>query len=273
MLRKHIFIGAHARSGSTYLCNTLSLFDNLKVYLELFHYDLRSIESYLGAERKEVKALIESLAGHSPLRSDYIAWADEYISYLREKHHQFNVAFKVFPGHLPLDQLRILLDKSLVVILLRRNLLHSYISTAIANRLKIYSRFDTSNEFIVFSKNEFIAHVRDIHLYYRYIDNFATNNNIPLVYIDYEDVCMSADPCDFIKNKLQSAIGDLRQSTQAVTLIEKQDRRLIASDKVINKDEMISFLRTYELDFLDDGSLNCPYDVFLQLLESIYAYQ
>lgn len=71
-MSKHIFIAAHARSGSTYLCQILSLFDDLKVYYELFHYNLASIENYWADEYGKVSSFLEGKIGRPALRNDYV---------------------------------------------------------------------------------------------------------------------------------------------------------------------------------------------------------
>lgn len=268
-MRRQIVIVEHARSGSTYFCRLLSAFKNIESYHEIFHFDLNMIRNYLGKVFIELTNYLEQITGKSITRDDLVLFADEYLDFLHRKNLGKIVSFKVFPGHLPLKTLEEIISTSSLVIILRRNLLHSFISNKIAEKIKIYALKDTSYEKILFSPKDFIEHSKTVIYYYKHVQNFTLIHNIPILFFDYEELTALQDPLSYIKEKLEPIFGKLEISDKFEIIVTKQDKRRFAHEKVINQDEMKSFLRGYNLEHLDDSKFYCNYEELEFLLNII----
>ncbi len=143
---KKVIIVSHPRSGSSYVNRLLGNFDKINIVMEPFHqYEdvakahIRSTLSNKYSDFiSQVKLLDSSLYEYAHNKPK------EFIELVGSYTEGEYLALKIFPDHLPDEQLEELLASSSVVIFLRRNPLHSYISSRIADKLEIWGGKDTS---------------------------------------------------------------------------------------------------------------------------------
>lgn len=264
-MNKHIFIGAHARSGSTLLCQLLSHFHDLKVFYELFHFELDSIKGCLEEDYDGVTNHIQGVIGRVPVRNDFVFKSQEYVDFLKRKYNSQVLTFKVFPEHLPSPQLEMMLEDSKFVILLKRNVLHSYISTQIANRINSFLLVDTSVEQVCFDKLAFMKHTKLVVDYFMKIESYSKARGIPLLCIDYEYLVAADDKITFIKNLIDPFLNTTTCSQDDKVKVQLQDKRILASNKVSNPEELLAFLWEMKLVGLNDISTRSDYSFLFDL--------
>ena len=121
-----LLIAAHPRSGSTYLCRILGQFEQTEVFLEIFHTNPDVMKQHLkGAYPKVIQKL--GLSGNDEfIRNEIISRNCQYTKILSSLYPYKTLVYKLFPGHLPPKHMQEQIKNSRFVLLLKRNLLHSY---------------------------------------------------------------------------------------------------------------------------------------------------
>jgi LPS sulfotransferase NodH len=265
MSRKFTII-AHARSGSTLLCRKLAELTEGRVFLEIFHHNLKAVRNHLGEDADTVcthflplqdDALRDHLATH-PLK---------LLDYLASLHPEKDLFFKIFPGHLQPPALNKVLGQSDGVIFLQRNLLHSFISSRIARRIQKWTTVDTSDQRITFEAQDFLQHLRQTTGFYTRAQNIAAKHGTPCVEITYEALARatSGDP------ELRAVLDTLSiphggGDAPSDTKLRRQDSRPLASDKVDNPAEMLHFLEGLGLEQANDGLVSLALGDFTNAL-------
>ncbi len=258
---KMIFIAAHPRSGSSYFCRLLGDVLGTQVYLEIFHPQHSVIVQHLRGKYPEIAEKLQLPTNELQARHHLTHRNREYLLALQQLNPDKTLAFKVFPGHLGKQALEQVLGRSQEIVILRRNLLHSYLSDVIAGRLQKWANADTSAEKVVFSSQNYAAHVDRTLRYYEDVAAFANSNKISLKLIDYEAIIAADNPAGLVARTLDlpSPVKDKKQPDT------RQDKRSIASEKVINAAEMLDFLESQGLALLDDSRENCSDDGYKKL--------
>ena len=108
---KYLFIAGHARSGSTYFCSLMSNIFGLRVFKELFHFNLDVIKKHLEGLYPIVKHQMNLPDDDNLARAELVKRHREYLSVLQERNPNQTIVFKVFPDHLPLPKLSEVLEK------------------------------------------------------------------------------------------------------------------------------------------------------------------
>ena len=252
-MAKTIFIAAHPRSGSTYFCRLLGDVLGTQVYLEIFHQQHSVIVQHLRGRYPAIAEKLQLPSDEVQARHQLIRRNSEYLTALQQFNPNNVLAFKVFPGHLGPQLLEQVLDQSQQIVVLRRNLLHSYISDVIAGHLQKWANTDTTAEKVEFSSPGFLAHVQRTNRYYEDVIAFAKGNSISLKTMNYEEIIAAENPADFLARTLDLPVP-VNSKKQPDT---RQDKRSIASDKVTNATEMLNFLECQGLALLNDSGRNC----------------
>jgi len=252
-----IFIAAHARSGSTFLCRLMEKIKEVRVYLEIFHYHYDIIDYHLQGDLSVISEKMSLPADKKKARSELVFRYLEFVGLLEQINPGKVIAFKVFPKHLPDKVLADFVRENRFIVLLRRNLLHSYISDVISVKIQEWGTVDTSQEKIEFSPTDFAAHVRGVMNYYRKINLLSEKSRQKLVTLDYETLTTSIDPVQLISSMLSDCLGFGVETNTGTVEISRQDKRTRASDKVLNVGEMTDYLERFGLSILDDGLVNC----------------
>ncbi len=258
----YIFIGAHARSGSTFLCKLLNQINEIKVYYEIFHFHQSVIEQHLFGDYQEIASQLSLPEDPGKARSELVLRHQEFLEILSRLNKDKPLAFKVFPNHIPDKHLSEIIEKSTMVILLRRNLLHSYISDVISMKTNKWGGVDTSLEKALFSQNDFHRHIKKILISQRKLTRLAEKATKPILTLNYENLIQKPEPLNQIMPMLSEKVGIQLSVSIDKLRIQKQDSRKLASEKVSNPSEMLSFLRKVGLDALDNGQLNIPDDCY-----------
>lgn len=262
-MQPSIFIAGFPRSGSTFLCSLLRGFDGLRVYQEIFHFDIKVIEDHLFGDFPEIERRYAEAGAGDDIRSALVKNPSTYIAHLEAINPSKSLALKVFPDHLDEKALMSAMGAFDQVVLLRRNLLHSFISLEIAQRSGQWHGAQTKGQKIYFDARYFYRYVNRISTFWGQIKRIADQLKIPVVELDYEALVALENPYDMIAEQLhlQSAPGQTGQITR------KQDSRRLASDKIYNYSSFIGFLKRHRLDLFNDAGAAVPAQVWEGFLQ------
>lgn len=261
---------AHARSGSTLLCNEVKKHASGAVLLEIFHQLPDVIERHLGRFSSDVFA---TLGVDKTTVRDYVVNNQlEYLEAIQGVTGRDEIIFKIFPFHLPRERIRPVLANAAGVIILRRNLLHSYISNKIASSSGRYVRSSTSKAKVAFDPGDFSTYVRSMYGFRRravaYLE--ARGDGVRHRMVDYESL---VDPQMRERAVAEGLayVGAGVGATEPARPMVKQDSRRLASDKVENPQEMTEVLDYLGLAGADDGAFSPSEDDYRQALERAEA--
>lgn len=252
MSRTFILI-AHARTGSTFICQKLGDLAEADVYFELFHNDLEQTRRFLGDNADAVWEKFEPLAGGN-LRGYLAAHPLELLDFLDQRITQRDRIFKLFPNHLNSDNVQAVLEQSAGVMMLHRNLLHSFLSHEIAMQTQKWVNDNTSDQKVTFDPKRFAGYIRFITAFYNRVGMILEAKNIPHTDILYEDVITRPDLFEDTLAAALTEVGATLASTRTEgATLRRQDNRPLASAKVSNPDEMLGFLKALGLETANDG--------------------
>lgn len=261
---------AHARSGSTLLCRKLDERADGRVYLELFHRNLKTIFNHLTDSGAAVRDRFAPLDGPE-LRDHLASHPMDLLHLLSKLNGGRDIYFKVFPGHLARPQLREVLANSAGVILLHRNLLHSFLSNEIAQARRSWDNGDTSEEVVEFDPKRFAGNVRTVLSFYDEVEDLLAETGTPRTDILYETIA-DPDRADAAVTKALEAVGvTSAKQPPPKGKLNRQDTRRLASDKVSNPDEMLAMLDAIGLAEANDGDTPVGKPAFAAALRALRA--
>jgi len=264
-MKKPVLVVAHARSGSTFLCQLLAAFTGVRSYLELFHADPARLTAFLGPDLAHVRQRLGLDDDPTRMQRGIINRPDLLVDCLASLHPDATVSLKIFPPHLDARQLALLIPRCQGLIMLRRNLLHTYISRNIALATGAWSGIDTSKYAIRFTTEHFERHAAWVARFYAAADSIARSHGIPVTWLDYSALCAAGDPEPVVRHALEAAgvvdAGTFRPGQISIT---RQDERRSALDKVVNPDELKNYATARGLSSLldSDGDGAILYDRF-----------
>lgn len=259
-MKKSLLMVSHPRSGSTFLMRSLQNKYNVRALYEIFHtYEnivLQHIEQGLGEVQK--KALEDNVLMSYDGVQDFsrkkpILYLDTIKIFLEQEH----LLYKIFPGHIKTEKnLEDLVLDSSAIVFLRRNVLHSYISNKVAEKVGTYANVDTSDIKIEFVKSEFVYWNNHIQDFFNKVEGIVASKNLSCCYLNYEEVVKNSDAYNLTMENIASHFGSIERFDKVSKLdLKKQDARLLAQHKVSNPESMLKQLSDMKLDYLD-SSLN-----------------
>lgn len=253
MKRKFIII-AHARSGSTLLCQKLDAVTDARVYLEIFHQNMQVIEHHLGSSKHEVLHRYRPLEGQE-LRQKLTEEPLSLLDYLAELNPDQDIFCKIFPDHLKVEKLRQVIGESSGIISLQRNLLHSHLSNQIAQATNRWTNVDTSQHLVEFVPKDFIRHINHVAGFYEHAEACARKAGIPFIELAYETVASEGHSQPTLQ-KVLDKLGISKQYTaDPESPLKRQDKRKLASDKVSNPEMLLQALQELRLAEINDGQI------------------
>jgi hypothetical protein len=241
----------------------LHVFSELKVYFEIFNSDINVIKSHLHGDYDVVDKFFNSSA-EGITRNVIVDNAAQYLQVLAKHNIDKRLVYKVLPGHLTQEQLKIGIASSEVIIIWHRNLLHSFISDCIATEMQRWASVDTSERKICFSEESFVHHVKRVVSFYDQVRMFA--NNITIIEVNYEKVISAVSPIVEVHKAFESINLKFDIDENKAKNFKLQDNRVMAEDKVSNPEELLRFLSVNNLEMLNDGENQLPEDIYSPLL-------
>jgi LPS sulfotransferase NodH len=252
-MSNHLLIAAHPRSGSTYLCHLLGQFEQTEVLLEIFHTNPNVIKQHLKEAYPKVIQKLGLSGSDESIRNEIISKNCQYTKILSSFYPSKTLVYKLFPGHLPPTYMQEQIKNSRFVLLLKRNLLHSYISDDIATTTQKWAWADTTSILATFSQEKFIQHVFRTRHFYTNIENIAKKQGKKIVVINYEGLIKSKTPYQYLSDLLAGSLKLNLPATTNTFSNTLQDRREMAKAKVENPIAMEVFLNSVGLSTLDNG--------------------
>lgn len=251
-------ITAHPRSGSFYLMHRLRRFHPLHAYSEIFHFHDDVISRALGDHAKEVfesLGLSLPVVGQDVLRNLVTTRVEDYLGAISSANPDTIPAFKIFPYHLDVSGLEIVIRRSSGILLLTRNLIHAHISREIALSTNTYKQVDTSHMKIEFRVTDFMEFVRISVEHYDCAIKLAEQRKTPIGLIAYEDMMAANSNDDFLSEAISPLLAGTTLTSRDYQLEPvKQDKRSSALDKVTNPQAMTEFLKNRNLEQLLDAT-------------------
>lgn len=258
-MKKVCFI-AHPRSGSTSLMKSIENLSRALCVLEAFHTSETVIKQHLNGAIGANKALEDEL-GIQPSFSTYREYSQalpkEYLSALTKlalSNEKELLLFKVFPGHLGDDRiLQQVLENSDIIIKLRRNSLHSYLSDLKAIKVGAYANVDTTNVKVEFIASAFENWRSGISSFFSRVDTMCEQIEKTHSLYHYEDIYGD----NFSKLiQLLNELGINSDQPAFSTQIVKQDKNTFATEKVTNPLFLTKYLSEHQIESYNDSRAN-----------------
>ena len=259
---------AHARSGSTLLCEKLASLTSEHVYLEIFHHNIDVIKQHL---KEDANAVLNRISeDHDQALRDRIAENPLQLldAVSAVKGDSKSIFFKVFPGHLGPERLAQVLGQCSGTLILFRNLLHSFLSNQIATRNNKWANFDTSESLTRFDPEAFLVHVKSVSAFYKHAEGLVRATALSHAHIHYEELAKPGET-DRVLTSALNRINVPVIRNDAAPGIMRQDKRSLATDKVSNPDELLDYLRSLGLEEANDASTPLRPEQFMATLSSV----
>ena len=265
----HIAILAIPRTGTNYLCDLISKFNEIDSLYEIFHKDA----VYLGNNQQLRQSIIEQIEREYNLEIDNFrdaAFVDfvsnnarTFLDIIASKSQQKYVSFKIFSNHLKREKLRdlIIKDSQINKIVVKRNLLDVYLSGKIAQQTNKWGKADTSRFKLEFDDNDFMKWFTNQNKYYDFIETELTKSGEKINILQYETIHShpnNQEKFHYLFDFFESAglqldpsnLSNIAQKDLDRNVRKKQDKRNSTLDKLSNPNTLVDALKNYELEFL-----------------------
>lgn len=244
---QHIYLLFIGRTGSTYIMQILSKCDNCRVlceYGEIF----TSIDVIMKTFKANIKLNIDE--------SNYKKWGLEhpiqYINFINENINSKYLFSKIQVPYIANKNNNIIKNiTSNNLIIVKRNLLHSFISYKKAELVGKYSKIDTTNKKIHIDVNEFFKYYKNTNDQFNKITNILSHNNF--VVLNYENIHKlknDDEKSKYIIDCVNKLGLELNYINDFNGLLFKQDNNKQLSDKISNYNEVKLFLIKNKLNYL-----------------------
>jgi hypothetical protein len=252
------------RTGTNFLCTLLKHHPGIVSYYEIFHR-----EKFFAGGHNQPKFIIENINKKSNSNFtdiddiNLVNWIQdrpqELLATLGELNPQRLISFKLFPDQLDQGTIEesIIHNDRIAKILVKRNLLDTYISHEIAREVGLWDNYDTSNVCLSLSIEKFIRWIEQAEKWYGLFENRSDTQEINYATLDYETIHQQTTnteklayldrffqeigiefPCEY-------SLPDL-EKINWINLQKKQDNRTNLADKITNYEEFIAQLKQTE---------------------------
>lgn len=235
----YIPVFSHPRSGSTFLMQLLSQANNVSEIMEPFHPYANVREANINEFLRRQKIAPANL---TPGLVD-LARVDpaQFLNYCANANNREILCVKCFPGHIDENKIEFFIKNAHGAIILKRNLVHSFISDEIATQTNKYTNTNTSDIKILFDSKKFKNWVKQKIIFLQQIEFIINSNKQKAIVVNYEDI-IAQNMAGFISKMLYLGI-ELGQSFSLNDVwSNRQDQRIRATDKVTNPDELTTTL-------------------------------
>jgi hypothetical protein len=241
-----VTIIGYARTGSNYLCKLIEeSFPDVVSHYELFnkqmcHINLdykHTLESHYKTDK------LHLVADRNPL---------EFMDTVIKLSDKNIVSHKIFPEHITLENAKKIINKSRMVLVVKRNFIDVYISKKRAILMSEthnnpWINVDTTNFKIDFNKDEFISQKRVYDDWYRNITDHLIITGKPyttLYYDEFHTLDIKGQQI-LIKEKMEQFIDGKCLNltlTDVDEVLKKQDKSLDYKTKLTNYSEFMDFI-------------------------------
>lgn len=268
-MTNHVAILAIPRTGTNYLCDLISKFNEIDSLYEIFHKDA----VYLGNNGQLRQNIIEHInREHNSAIGNFrdaafIEFVSNYtqafLDIIAEESKKKYVSFKIFSNHLKREKLRDLIIKNqeITKIIVKRNLLDVYLSGKIAQQTNQWGKTDTSKFKLEFDDNDFMKWFTNQNKYYDFIETELIKSGQEIKILQYETIHShenNQEKFQYLFDFFSSAglqldpsnLSNLAHKDLDRNVRKKQDKRNSTLDKLSNPNTLVNALKDYELEFL-----------------------
>jgi hypothetical protein len=252
------------RTGTNFLCALLKHHPAIIAYYEIFHS-----EKFYAGIHNQPELIIKNF--NQKYNFSFVSYEDsalldwihnnpqDVLTTLIELNPQKLIIFKLFPDQLNLELLKknIIDNDRIAKILVKRNLLDSYISHEIAQISGFWHNYDTSNICLTLSIEKFIDWAKWAKTWYDLFENKISQDTITNATIDYETIHQKKTNTDKLAylDRIFHDIGIHFSIPYSLPNLEninleninsfpkRQDRRYNLADKITNYNEFIEELK------------------------------
>lgn len=252
---KFLCIVGIARTGTNYLCDQLRQIAEIRSRTEIFHR--QEAFGLTDAEIAAVGAAARQRFEHGR-DAALIAWMREHPGSAIEAVHSAGpresiLSFKIFREHLPVEAVResFLTRNDVVFLIVRRQIIDSYISLRKAQTVASFTTNDTTDVRVRLHPATFAKYVRTNQQWYEAISTELISSARPSARLNYEDFAHlpPGDIAGQLVTVLEGLCGtrfSLRSNTGSQ--FRKQDRAESYEQKVSNWNQFLDHPAVRDLD-------------------------
>jgi len=251
IMKQHIFILFIGRTGSTYLMQIFNCCKNSKVLC-----DYGEIFTSINAIMKTFNADTKFGIGESEYKNYALTNPIQYINFIEENIQQDMLFSKIQIPYLitkDIDTISQILNRhDCKLIIIRRNLLHSYISHKKAEHFDKWSKVDTTSTKLKINLQNFLDYYNKTTKAYISIINLIKHKNV--LFLEYEQIHKlqtEREKIDYILDKVKLIGLELEfDKPDGYEFLFKQDKNKKISDKILNYHDLKAFLIKKNLGYL-----------------------
>jgi len=251
----NIAIVSHPRSGSSYLTRVFAQFSNVQTVMEPFHPNdevaIQHIKHCLADNFSRFENDIK-LAGYA-IGTYAHEQPVKFLTLLKQYVNKPTLVFKLFPEHIQKTQFHALFNVVDGVIFLRRNQVHSFISSQIANETNVWANKNTSDIFPHFQEDAFLWWNKFIVSYFADVNNVVYSHGIPFTSIDYERINVENSTVELLSEWSKNNNLNVGAYTASKINLLQQDKRHLATEKVNNPHDLQACLHKYGIFHLNSA--------------------
>ena len=274
-MNQKLIIFSVQRTGSTFLKQVINSLKEFEFLGEVYNRSKTNISKsreskiieYILSQSEKQKINIQEFTSQLPENNqiDLVKFGHRYPKLYFKSMHATSKAkyfgFKIFRNQLELNQMVkfFLENKKIKKVILKRNLLDSYISLLIARSVKSYGNINTNDIKVHFKEEHFQKWLSQVETFYSFLEFKALESPQEYSYLSYEEVnCYKhhRDKFQFIIESLQNIGFDINfdqnieKLEQKFIFKRKQDTRTNVFDKVTNPDVLKNCLTKNRLEYL-----------------------
>jgi hypothetical protein len=248
---QNIFVLFFGRTGSSYLMQVFKSCHKTKVlsaYGEIFT-SIDIILRSFNIDNKNTEWAINNPIEYLDLINNKIK--NTNIDYLFSK-----IQIKYFMNLSPDQQSRLINYPDSKIIIIKRNILDTYISEVKAKQVNKMSMVDTSDIKIHLDINDFLEYYKLVISYYKRLTELLRENNKKYLILNYEDIHenrLNVDKINYILEKLKYLDLNLNinhDMYKSINFVFKQDRNTSIKNKILNYHELNKILTIEGLKYL-----------------------
>jgi len=188
-MSKNIFILSERRTGSNYLCDTFTYYDNVRVMNELFNR-LNKVEKFDDVYDNEHEMLYKffKVSTFDSLVNAFLSNPQKSLTFLSGIIPCYKL-IKIQDDQLKEFKLNFIFDEedSFFIVLKRQQKIYQYVSDIISEKTKQWHSVDTSDVTITVDRRNFELWLERSNNYYNEITSILRDRNIDFLSLTYEN--------------------------------------------------------------------------------------
>ena len=231
----------HGRCGSTFLCRLFSQYDNISANTEIARNFPEKINNRIWD-----RDLKEKIQKHYPYEN-----FDEFVESMRMLCDKKFMSFKIFPYQAKKVSWSFENQKNSSFIILKRNILDSYLSYVIAEKNNIWESKDTTENRTKFCPHKFKIYYNDTNKNINKINETIENSphlKLNFIKVDYEEFMCETKQDKFMKKIFNFLkIKNMKKCEPKIFIAKEKQNKNKNFNFVGNKQQMFEFMKSNEV--------------------------